>query len=57
MSQKIALVTGGAKRIGAKICADLVNEGWHVILHYNRSLEPAQNLANEVGAENFSTPG
>ena len=54
MSQKIALVTGGAKRIGARICTDLVNEGWHVILHYNRSLEPAQDLANEVGAENFT---
>ena len=54
MSQKIALVTGGAKRIGAKICADLVNEGWHVILHYNRSIEPAQDLANEFGAENFT---
>ena len=54
MSQKIALITGGARRIGAKICKDLVNEGWHVILHYNKSSESAQDLADKLGPEKFT---
>ena len=54
MSQKIALVTGGAKRIGSEICRLLVNEGWHVIIHYNSSSQEADSLASDLGLENIS---
>tara|TARA_R110000868_G_scaffold58183_11_gene179892 strand:- start:14917 stop:15675 length:759 start_codon:yes stop_codon:yes gene_type:complete len=37
MSDKIALVTGGGKRLGAKIARALAEDGWHVIIHYNSS--------------------
>ncbi|WP_417477529.1 SDR family oxidoreductase [Maricaulis sp.] len=37
MSDKIALVTGGGKRLGAKIACALAEDGWHVIIHYNSS--------------------
>jgi len=37
MSDKIALVTGGGKRLGAKIASALGADGWHVVIHYNRS--------------------
>lgn len=54
VSQKIALVTGGAKRIGSEICRLLVNEGWHVIIHYNSSSQEADSLASDLGLENVS---
>ncbi|WP_339747814.1 SDR family oxidoreductase [uncultured Maricaulis sp.] len=37
MSDKIALVTGGGKRLGAKIARALAEDGWHVVIHYNNS--------------------
>jgi NAD(P)-dependent dehydrogenase (short-subunit alcohol dehydrogenase family) len=37
MSDKIALITGGGKRLGAKIARALAEDGWHVIIHYNSS--------------------
>jgi len=37
MDHKIALVTGGGKRLGAKIATALAEDGWHVIIHYNSS--------------------
>tara|TARA_R110000868_G_scaffold106587_2_gene292219 strand:+ start:5193 stop:5951 length:759 start_codon:yes stop_codon:yes gene_type:complete len=37
MSDKIALVTGGGKRLGAKIARALAEDGWHVVIHYNSS--------------------
>ena len=46
------LVTGGAKRIGASIVRRFAAEGWHVLVHYNRSAEAAQALAAGLpGAE------
>lgn len=54
VSQKIALVTGGAKRIGSEICRLLVSEGWHVIVHYNSSSNEANLLAEELGQQNIS---
>lgn len=42
----VALVTGGARRIGKGICEALHHEGYNIIIHYNASLEPAQSLAD-----------
>ena len=44
-----AIVTGGARRIGAAICRALAADGWHVLIHYNRSKDEAEALAAEIG--------
>jgi len=44
-----AIVTGGAKRIGAEIARALAADGWHVLIHYNRSGTEAEALAAELG--------
>jgi len=44
-----AIVTGGAKRIGAELVRALAADGWHVLIHYNRSEAEARALAAEVG--------
>jgi NAD(P)-dependent dehydrogenase (short-subunit alcohol dehydrogenase family) len=44
-----AIVTGGAKRIGAELVRALAADGWHVLIHYHRSAAEAKALAAEVG--------
>jgi NAD(P)-dependent dehydrogenase (short-subunit alcohol dehydrogenase family) len=46
---RTAIVTGAAKRIGAEIARALGADGWHVLIHCNRSLDEAQALAAELG--------
>ena len=48
MSDKIALVTGGGKRLGAKIAAALGADGWHVVVHYNTSGTDAEAVAAAI---------
>jgi 3-oxoacyl-[acyl-carrier protein] reductase len=50
MPSKKALVTGGSGGIGSAICRQLANDGFHVIVHANRSLEAALSLADEIKA-------
>jgi pteridine reductase len=45
---KIALVTGGAKRIGRAIALALARHGTHVVIHYRTSQHEAQSAAAEV---------
>jgi NAD(P)-dependent dehydrogenase (short-subunit alcohol dehydrogenase family) len=45
-----ALVTGGAKRIGAAIVRDLGGHGWAVAIHCNGSVAEANALADELRA-------
>lgn len=42
------LVTGGARRIGAAIARRFAADGWHVVIHANRSLTEARTLAAEL---------
>lgn len=42
---RTAIVTGGAKRIGAEIAAALAADGWDVLIHYRRSEAEALALA------------
>jgi NAD(P)-dependent dehydrogenase (short-subunit alcohol dehydrogenase family) len=46
---RTAIVTGGAKRIGEALVRALAADGWHVLIHYNRSGEAAGRLAAEIG--------
>jgi NAD(P)-dependent dehydrogenase (short-subunit alcohol dehydrogenase family) len=46
---RTAIVTGGARRIGAALVRALAADGWHVLIHYNRSSDEAERLAGEIG--------
>jgi NAD(P)-dependent dehydrogenase (short-subunit alcohol dehydrogenase family) len=46
---RTAIVTGGAKRIGAALCRALAEDGWHLLIHCHRSIAEAQALAAELG--------
>ncbi|MBS0505361.1 MAG: SDR family oxidoreductase [Proteobacteria bacterium] len=45
---RTAIVTGGARRIGAAISRALAADGWHVLIHHHSS--DASALAAELGA-------
>ena len=42
---RVALVTGGARRIGAEICRSLMADGWFVLIHCRNSIDEAKKLA------------
>ncbi len=44
----VALVTGGAARIGAGIVRQLHHAGYNIILHYHHSQEQAETLCQEL---------
>lgn len=46
---RTAIVTGGARRIGAALCRALAEDGWHLLIHCNASIVEAEALAAEVG--------
>ena len=46
---RTAIVTGGARRIGEVLCRALAGDGWHLLIHCNRSVEQAEALAQELG--------
>jgi 3-oxoacyl-[acyl-carrier protein] reductase len=48
IEKPVALVTGGAKGIGAACCRALAAEGFYVGIHYNKSAEKAQKLLTEI---------
>ena len=45
---RTALVTGGSSGIGVATCRLLAQEGAAVVIHYNKSVEAAQQLAAEL---------
>ena len=50
---RVALVTGAGRRIGADIARALAREGYAVALLANASLDGAQALADELGGKAF----
>lgn len=47
-ASRVALVTGGARRIGAAVVRDLAAHGYRVAIHCNRSRDEADILAGEI---------
>lgn len=45
---KVALVTGGAKRIGRELCLALARAGFDVAVHYGRSRDEAEQLVAQL---------
>jgi NAD(P)-dependent dehydrogenase (short-subunit alcohol dehydrogenase family) len=59
---RTAIVTGGARRIGAAICRALAEDGWHLLIHCGSSTGEAEALAAELGnatcvAADLADPG
>ncbi len=50
MNKKTALVTGGAKGIGAAVCRALAKDGYNIALNFNTSEKEAGFLKNELSA-------
>ncbi len=46
--RKAVLITGAGARVGAYIARGLAEDGWHICIHYNRSADKAQRLADEI---------
>nr|AIA16745.1 short chain dehydrogenase [uncultured bacterium] len=49
-NQKVALITGAARRVGAEIAYTLHAAGMNVVLHYNHSQAEAEQLAQQLNA-------
>jgi NAD(P)-dependent dehydrogenase (short-subunit alcohol dehydrogenase family) len=49
--RKVALVTGGAKRVGAAIVRALAAEGYAVVIHCNASRGEAEALARDIAGQ------
>jgi NAD(P)-dependent dehydrogenase (short-subunit alcohol dehydrogenase family) len=49
LRNQTAIVTGGAKRIGAALVRALAADGWHVVIHCHQSRAEADALAAEIG--------
>jgi NAD(P)-dependent dehydrogenase (short-subunit alcohol dehydrogenase family) len=47
--EKSAIVTGGARRIGAAFCRALAEDGWHVLIHCRHSQDEGRVLAESIG--------
>ncbi len=47
---KVALITGGARRIGAAISRELHRYGCKILIHYHRSQDDAERLTTELNS-------
>lgn len=45
---KVAIVTGGAKRLGRAICLMLAEQGYDITLHYNSAIDSANETKKEI---------
>ena len=50
LSQRVALITGGAKGIGRAVALDLASRGWAVAICYRTSVTEADQVINTVHA-------
>lgn len=47
-NERVALVTGAARRVGRAIALELARSGCDLAIHYNRSADDAEKLAAEI---------
>lgn len=50
MTNPVALITGGAKRVGAALCKALHSQGFNIVIHYNNSRQQAEALCRQLNA-------
>ncbi|MES2182499.1 MAG: pteridine reductase [Pseudomonadota bacterium] len=50
-TNKVVLITGGAKRVGAAICRKLHADGYKLMIHYRNSLNEARALQAELSLQ------
>ena len=48
MQDKVVIVTGGSRGIGASIVKTLARKGYNIILNYNKSEEAAKRIQKEL---------
>jgi pteridine reductase len=48
LANRVALVTGGAQRLGRAISLALASQGAHIMIHYHSSADPAEATMAEV---------
>jgi pteridine reductase len=51
LTNKVVLITGGAKRVGAAICRELHAHGASLMIHYNKSQTEARALQAELNLQ------
>lgn len=56
LSGKVALVTGGARRVGREIVAALAGHGARVAIHHHSSLAEAEALAQQLASRGAPEP-
>ena len=54
---RLALVTGGARRLGARLVSALAEEGYRVAFSYHGGGVEAESLVDELEAEGFQVAG
>ena len=57
LSEKVVLVTGGSRGIGAATVRQIVSAGGKAIIHYSANEAAANALAAEVGPRNVHLSG
>lgn len=55
LANKVVLITGGAKRVGAAICRELHAHGALLMIHYNKSQTEARALQAELNLQRASS--
>jgi len=53
-SHPLALITGGARRIGKAFAQHLASKGWNLAIHYNNSAQEAVALISELSGNYLS---
>ena len=53
--KKTILITGGAKRIGLAICRYLHDQGYNLIVTYNKSSKEAKDLKKQLNKSRASS--
>ena len=48
LDNKVALITGSAKRVGKALALALAREGCHIVVHYGRSVGEAEETVAEI---------